>query len=71
MGNDVIYRIPHGEDKGGGQGGDKSSAGRKRCRVSSCVGGGGCLVGNDVIYRIPHGEDKGGGQGGDKSSAGR
>ena len=27
VGNDVIYRIPHGEDKGGGQGGDKSSAG--------------------------------------------
>ena len=28
VGNDVIYRIPHGEDKGGGQSGDKSSAGR-------------------------------------------
>ena len=28
VGNDVIYRIPHGKDKGGGHGGDKSSAGR-------------------------------------------
>ena len=27
VGNDVIYRIPHGEDKGGGEGGDKSSVG--------------------------------------------